>query len=142
MIILGPTATAIHIPLNQYNEDLGIGDFRGLDITNYHYVFRLTNQLSKYTTTFTPLVNGTYIGGDRWWNSIMGERQNEFLFSVSATASYFTAGGIYITGSNYDNGSEWNLEVYVNPGSASVGTPSIATSSILLNEYRTIFKYN
>jgi len=141
MIILGPTATGVHLSLNEFNEDLGIGTRRGLDRFSYHYVFRITNQLTKYTTTFTPFTNATYLGGDKWWNTIRGLRENEFLFTVSPTYSFATSGGIYITGSNYDNNSEWNLEVYVNPGSYSTGTPSISGSSILLNQYRTIFKY-
>ena len=141
MVILGPTTSAVHLSLNEYNGNYGIGTNKGLNIVNYHYIFRLTNKLTDWSTTFTPYTSALYQGGDRWWNSFTGIRQSEFLFTVSPTYSNSQSAVILMTGSNYDNGGQFNLEVFVDTGSASVGTPSIATSSILLNTYRTIFKY-
>lgn len=137
MVFIGPTESKINLSLNQFNEQLNIGTLKAFDKDNYHYVFRLKNSLTEYEQVFTPELTGLYqSAGDLWYNTQMNTRQNEFLFKVSTTSSNI---GIYITGSNYDPGSQWNLEVFVNSGSMSVGTPSVGSQSILLTEYRAIF---
>lgn len=141
MIVLNLNTNYVPLSLNQYNAKYSIGDKYGLDITNYHYIFSITNDLTNNEIVFQPNLDNDYSnGGDFYWGTSHAQRMNEFKWIISTTQSNLCNGLLCFTGSNYDD-SQWTYKVYVNSGTSSIsGTPSISATASLLETGRLYFR--
>ena len=141
MIVIGQNVNNIPLSLNQYNSDFNLNNANGFfDKDNFHYVFKITNDLTSDSFIFQPNLDGDWSNaGDFWWGSSMNMRMNDFKWIISPTQSNLTNGIICLTGSNWDD-SQWTYGVYVNSGSPlNSGTPSISATASLLETGRLYF---
>jgi hypothetical protein len=145
MIVIIPNTNSIPLSLNQFNEQYNLLDSSNrFDITKWHYVFKITNDLTLSEFVFQPYNSATYSnGGDLYWGTSKSSRMNEFRWIISSTSSNLLNGQICLTGSNWDE-SQWTYEAWAVWGTPSLsGTPSIAnvglTESNLLESGRLFF---
>lgn len=142
MIVLGQNINNVVLSLNQYNNDFGLSSGSGgfFNKDAFHYVFKITNDLTDSEIVFQPNYDDDWSNaGDFWWGTSMNMRMNEFRWIISPTQSNLTNGIICFTGSNWDD-SQWTYEAWVNSGSASIsGTPSISATASLLEKGRLYF---
>ena len=145
MVIINPGTNSVPLSLNQYNEQNSIGDLSGINLSKWHYVFKITNELSGQNFIFYPIISGSYSnGGDLYHSTTKSLRMNEFKWIISTTQSQLNAGIICFTNSNYDD-AQWQYEAWAQWGIATQsGTPSISavgiTQSILLETGKIYFK--